>query len=146
MDDIDRAIVRELRRDGRLTNQDLADRVGLTPAPCLRRVRRLEEQRVIAGYHARVDLAAVGQGFEVLLHADLVAKDRLTVESFEQRVAAMDEVVELRRMFGLPDYFIRVRVADVAGYEEWLTTKIMGDDAIVRIDSRITMKVLKTEV
>ncbi len=144
MDSLDRAIIDILERDGRLTNQELADRVGLTPAPCLRRVRRLEADGVITGYTATVDHAALGRAFEVLIHAEIVAKDRATVEAFEERTVAMDEVVELRRMFGLPDYFIRVRTRDLESYEQWLTTRLMGDPAISRVDSRLTMKVLKS--
>ena len=145
MDKLDRAIVAELQRDGRLTNLDLASRVGLTPAPCLRRVRRLEEDGVITGYTAVIDQDSIGLGFEVIIHADLVAKDLATVEAFEDRVAAMSEVAELRRMFGIPDYVIRVQVADLAAYERWLTTQLMGDPAIARVDSRITMKTIKTD-
>lgn len=132
-----------LQEDGRLTNQELADRVGLTPAPCLRRVRRLEADAVITGYTATVDPAALGREFEVIINADLVAKDLATVEAFEERVATMDEVAELRRMFGIPDYLIRVQVANAEIYERWLTTRLMGDPAIARVDSRITMKVIK---
>ncbi|MBO9523988.1 MAG: Lrp/AsnC family transcriptional regulator [Nocardioidaceae bacterium] len=146
MDDLDRAILDQLRQDGRLTNQELAARVGLTPAPCLRRVRRLEADGVIAGYTALVNPEMVGRAFEVMIHADLVAKDLATVEAFEARVAAMDEVVELRRMFGVPDYMIRVQVADLDAYERWVTTQLMGDPALARVDSRITMKVLKKAV
>jgi DNA-binding Lrp family transcriptional regulator len=145
VDKLDRAIVAELQRDGRLTNLDLASRVGLTPAPCLRRVRRLEEDGVITGYTAVIDQDSIGRGFEVIIHADLVAKDLATVEAFEDRVAAMSEVAELRRMFGIPDYVIRVQVADLAAYERWLTTQLMGDPAIARVDSRITMKTIKTD-
>jgi len=143
VDALDRAIVELLQREGRLSNQDLAARVGLTPAPCLRRVRRLEAEGVITGYSAVVDPTAFGRGFEVIIHADLVAKDLATVEAFEDRVAAMEEVAELRRMFGIPDYLIRVQVADLPAYERWLTTQLMGDPAIARVDSRITMKLLK---
>ena len=143
MDSLDRAILDQLQQYGRLTNQDIASRVGLTPAPCLRRVRRLEADGVITGYTATVDPAALGRGFEVIIHAELVAKDLPTVESFEQRLAAMDEVAELRRMFGIPDYVIRVQTADAEAYERWLTTQLLGDPAIARVDSRITMKLLK---
>jgi DNA-binding Lrp family transcriptional regulator len=143
MDELDRAIVELLQQEGRLSNQDLAARVGLTPAPCLRRVRRLEAEGVITGYSAVVDPTALGRGFEVIIHADLVAKDLATVEAFEERVAAMKEVAELRRMFGIPDYLLRVQVADLPAYERWLTTQLMGDPAIARVDSRITMKLLK---
>ena len=145
MDKLDRAIVAELQRDGRLSNLELASRVGLTPAPCLRRVRRLEEDGVITGYTAVIDQDSIGRGFEVIIHADIVAKDLATVEAFEDRVAAMSEVAELRRMFGIPDYVIRVQVADLAAYEHWLTTQLMGDPAIARVDSRITMKTIKTD-
>ena len=144
MDRLDRAIIEELQRDGRATNQDLAQRVGLTPAPCLRRVRRLEQDGVITGYTAIVNPTAMGRGFEVIINADIVAKDRTTVEAFEERVSAMDEVVELRRMIGLPDYLIRVRTTDVTTYEQCLTTRLMGDPAIARVDSRLTMKSIKS--
>jgi DNA-binding Lrp family transcriptional regulator len=143
VDQLDRAIIAELQRNGRLTNQELAARVGLTAAPCLRRVRRLEESGIITGYVAVVDQVAVGRGFEIIINADLVAKNAAGVEEFEGRLMAMDEVVELRRMFGLPDYIIRVRVADATEYERWLTTRLMSDPAISRVDSRVTMKTLK---
>ncbi|NGX08951.1 ArsR family transcriptional regulator [Mycobacteroides franklinii] len=144
MDHLDRAIIDQLQVQGRLTNQELADRVGLTPAPCLRRVRRLEAEGVITGYTALVNPAALGRDFEVIIYADLVAKDLATVASFEERLVAMDEVAELRRMFGIPDYFIRVQTADLAAYEQWLSIKLMGDPAIARVDSRLTMKLLKS--
>ncbi|WP_100466131.1 Lrp/AsnC family transcriptional regulator [Mycobacteroides abscessus] len=144
MDKLDRAIIDQLQDHGRLTNQELADRVGLTPAPCLRRVRRLEAAGVITGYTALVNPAALGRDFEVIIYADLVAKDLATVASFEERLVAMDEVAELRRMFGIPDYFIRVQTADLAAYEQWLSVKLMGDPAIARVDSRLTMKLLKS--
>jgi DNA-binding Lrp family transcriptional regulator len=143
MDRLDRAIIAELQHDGRLTNQELATRVGLTAAPCLRRVRRLEESGIITGYVAVVNPAAVGRGFEIIINADLIAKNAAKVEEFEARLTAMDEIVELRRMFGLPDYIIRVRVADATEYERWLTTRLMSDPAIARVDSRVTMKTLK---
>ncbi|CPV09647.1 Lrp/AsnC family transcriptional regulator [Mycobacteroides abscessus] len=144
MDKLDRAIIDQLQDHGRLTNQELADRVGLTPAPCLRRVGRLEAEGVITGYTALVNPAALGRDFEVIIYADLVAKDLATVASFEERLVAMDEVAELRRMFGIPDYFIRVQTADLAAYEQWLSVKLMGDPAIARVDSRLTMKLLKS--
>lgn len=143
MDDIDRAIIRELQKDGRLSNQELAKLVNLTPAPCLRRVRRLEETGVIKGYRAVVDPKLLGEGFEVIVHADVGKNDGPAITDFECRVAAMPEVIELRRMFSRPDYFIRVRVRDAAAYEQWLTQTLLGNQGVVRVDSRITMKVIK---
>ena len=103
LDGIDREILFQLQRDGRLSNVELARRVGLTPPPCLRRVKRLEEAGVITGYRAVVDPAAVGRGLEVFVDVDINANDRKTVQEFETTAAAYDEVLQLRRMFGHPD-------------------------------------------
>lgn len=145
MDDLDRAIIEELRRDGRLTNSELADRVGLTPSPCLRRVRRLTEDGVITGYRARIDPVAAGRGFEVIVGATLATHGGLATSEFEQRVAEFEEVIELRRMFGRPDYFLRVAVADVTVYEAFLTSKLMAAPGLATFDSHLTMKTVKSD-
>ena len=108
LDETDHAIIDHLRRDGRLSNVALADAVHLTPGPCLRRVQRLEAEGVIQGYTAQVDPGALGQGFEVILDVELTAYDRGTVERFETTMQGFDEVVELYRLFGSPDYYVRV--------------------------------------
>ncbi|MGH3585561.1 MAG: Lrp/AsnC family transcriptional regulator [Pseudonocardia sp.] len=143
MDAIDRAIIEELRRDARISNVDLADRVGLTPAPCLRRLRRLEKERLITGYHAVIDPTADRRGFDVVINVDLVAKDRTTVLEFERAAAALHEVVELRRMFGLPDYVVRVAVADLESFEAFVTDRLEAVPGIAKVDSHLTMKRVK---
>jgi DNA-binding Lrp family transcriptional regulator len=143
MDSIDRKIIAELQADGRLSNVELADRVGLTPAPCLRRVKRLESQGVILGYSARINPHAIGRGFEVVVNVNLTRKDRSTFEAFEAAVAAFDEVIELRRMFGLPDYLMRVAVPDLDSYEAFVSTKLGDVPAVLTLDSHITMKTVK---
>jgi DNA-binding Lrp family transcriptional regulator len=143
VDKTDRAIIDELRRDARLTNVELADRVNLSPSPCLRRVRALEEAGVIRGYHADVDPAAVGRGFEVEVLIELTQKDRETVEEFERRIAAMDAVVECRRMFGVPDYLVRVAVEDTAAYEAFYMNELADLPGIGRVVSQFTMKLVK---
>jgi DNA-binding Lrp family transcriptional regulator len=144
MDATDRRIIAELQRDGRLSNVELADRVGLTPAPCLRRVRRLESDGVILGYTARVDPNALGRGFEVLLNVDLTRKDRATFEGFEAAVAALDEVIEIRRMFGLPDYLLRVATASIESYEAFVSGRLGDVPGVDKLDSHITMKLIKS--
>jgi len=143
LDRVDREILFQLQRDGRLSNVELARRVGLTPPPCLRRVKRLEDAGVITGYHAVVDPAAVGRGLEVFLDVDINANDLKTVQAFETTTAGYDEVVELRRMFGHPDYFLRVAVADHAAYEAFLTGKIIGLPGVLHVTSHLTMKKIK---
>jgi DNA-binding Lrp family transcriptional regulator len=143
VDKLDRAILAVLRDDGRIANVDLAERVGLTPAPCLRRVRRLEDEGVITGYRAVVDPRAEGRGFEVLVNIDLVSKDRETFLAFEEQVAGFAEVVEMRRMFGLPDYFVRVATHDLEAYEAFVSERLGRTAGIAKIDSHLTMKTIK---
>jgi DNA-binding Lrp family transcriptional regulator len=144
MDAVDRRIIAELQRDGRLSNVELADRIGLTPAPCLRRVRRLESDGVILGYAARTNPLAIGRGFEVLVNVDLTRKDRATFEAFEAAVAAFEEVVEVRRMFGLPDYVLRVATRSTESYETFISTRLGDVPGIDKLDSHITMKLIKS--
>jgi Lrp/AsnC family transcriptional regulator, leucine-responsive regulatory protein len=143
MDQLDRAILRHLQADGRLSNVELAERIRLSPSPCLRRVRALEDAGVIRGYHAEIDPAAVDRGFEVTVHVELTLKDRATVEAFETAIAALDEVVECQRMFGLPDYVIRVAVADQAAYETFYMNDLAELPGLARVNSQFAMKVVK---
>lgn len=143
VDAIDRAILAVLRVDARIANVDLAERVGLTPAPCLRRVRRLEDEGVITGYRATIDPAVEGRAFEVLVNVDLVSKHRDVFLAFEEQVSAFEEVIELRRMFGLPDYFMRVATRDLEAYESFMTERLGRATGLAKIDSHLTMKTIK---
>jgi DNA-binding Lrp family transcriptional regulator len=143
MDAIDRAIIAHLEQEGRLTNAELASRVNLSPTPCLRRVRNLERAGVIRGYQAVVDPAAIGRGFQVVLHIEMAVQDRETTEAFEDAVGRMDEVIECRRMFGQPDYLVFVAVADPEAYERVLLTKLAALPGVARTNSQLTMKLVK---
>lgn len=143
MDSLDHAIIAELERDGRISNVELAARIGLTPGPCLRRVQRLEASGVIRGYRAVIDPEALGRSFEVILQVDLASQETSVVEGFEREVAALDEVVEFKRLFGTPDYFVRVAVADLASYESFLTRRIMSVRGVGKLSSHFAMKNLK---
>jgi DNA-binding Lrp family transcriptional regulator len=143
MDRVDRAILGHLMRDGRLSNTELADRVGLSPSPCLRRVRNLERAGVITGYHAAVDMAALGRGFEVLLHVEMGIQDRATLEAFEAEIATIDEVRQCRRMFGQPDYLLWIATADLGAYERLYMTRLTNLPGVARTNSQFTMKTIK---
>ena len=145
LDAVDREILFQLQLDGRLTNVELARRVGLTPPPCLRRVKRLEDAGIITGYRAVINPAAIGRGLEVFVDVDINANDLVTVQEFEAIAARYDEVIELRRMFGRPDYFLRVAIADHAAYEAFLTGKLIGLPGVLHVTSHITMKKLKAD-
>ncbi|MEU9484952.1 Lrp/AsnC family transcriptional regulator [Streptomyces decoyicus] len=143
IDAVDREILFHLGQDGRLTNVELARRVGLTPPPCLRRVKRLEEAGVITGYRAVINPEALDRGLEVLIDVEVSATDRKTFEEFEDTVASYEEVIECRRMYGRPDYFLRIAVADHAAYEAFLTGRLSGLPAVLRLESHLTMKKIK---
>lgn len=145
MDRLDRRILRELQRDGRLTNSELADRVGLTPSPCLRRVRQLERDGVIRGYRALLDGDAVGRGFRPFVSVVMDREDRATVAAFERRVAELPEIVEAHRLFGEPDFLLRIAVADLAAYERFNTEVLSDLPGVARLTSHLTMKQVKTD-
>ncbi|MFE6646068.1 Lrp/AsnC family transcriptional regulator [Nocardioides sp. NPDC057772] len=143
IDDLDRAIIAELEEDARLSNAELARRVGLTPAPCLRRVQRLEADGVIRGYHARIDPKSGGRGFEVIVAIDIAVNDGKTIEDFETAAVAIPEVTEMRRMLGQPDYYLRVQVADPEAYEALILGTISRLPAVSRVLSHQTMRLVK---
>jgi len=138
------AILSQLMQEGRLANTELADRVGLSPSPCLRRVRHLERSGVITGYRAVVDPAAIGRGFEVLVHVEMGLQDRATIEAFEAEITRIDEVTECRRMFGHPDYLLWVATADLRAYERLYMAKLTNLPGVARTNSQFTMKSVKS--
>ena len=143
MDDLDREILDHLQRDGRMTNAALARRIRLSPTPTLRRVNALEEAGVITGYHARVDLDAVDRGFQVLVWIDLISSTADHIERFERAVVDIEDVIEAHRLFGQPDYLLRVAVRDASTYERLYTTRLSALPGIRRANSQIAMKTVK---
>ncbi len=143
MDVTDRAILGLLQVEGRLSNLELAERVRLTPSPCLRRVRNLEEAGVITGYRAVIDPAAVGRGFQVVAYVELEGQDAETVTAFEAAVMEIDDVVECLRMFGRPDYVLRVAVPDMDAYSQLCLERLGRLPGLDKLTSQIAMKALK---
>ncbi|MEU8520539.1 Lrp/AsnC family transcriptional regulator [Streptomyces sp. NBC_01216] len=142
MDRIDAQILRELQEDGRLTNLDLAQRVGLSASACMRRVRQLEQDGVIQGYRAVIDPEAVGRGFEVLVSIE-VRRDRETVEAFEEALQDIPDVIEAYRLFGSPGCLLRIAVADLAAYERLWIERLTSLAGVTEVNSQIIMKRVK---
>lgn len=142
LDATDREILAVLQVDGRVSNTELAQRVSLTPAPCLRRVQRMERAGVITGYRAIVDPKSAGQGFEVIVSVDIAVNDGTTIEDFEAAALQLPQVVEIRRMFGQPDYYLRVLVADHEEYEALTLNKLTRLPALSRLVSHQTMRLV----
>ncbi|MDT7671848.1 MAG: Lrp/AsnC family transcriptional regulator, leucine-responsive regulatory protein, partial [Pseudonocardiales bacterium] len=116
---MDRSILAVLDKHGRISNAELAARVGLSPSPCLRRVRRLEQTGTIRGYRALIDPAAVGRGLRVFAGVRLVRHSRADVVAFERAVVRLSEVVHCHHVTGNYDYLLQVEVADLPAYEDF---------------------------
>jgi len=140
MDDVDCRILAELQEDGRLTVTELAERVRLTPAPCHRRLRELERNGVITGYHAVLDPAAVGLGFEALVNVTMDREDADTIAAFEAALVAVPEIRHAERLFGDPDYLLRVVAIDLNDYATLRDQKLATLPGVQRITSTIVMK------
>jgi DNA-binding Lrp family transcriptional regulator len=140
MDAIDRKMLAELQADGRLTVTELAQRVQLSVAPCHRRLRELERTGVIRGYRAVVDADAIGLGFEVLVNVTMDREDAATIEAFETGLAQVAEVRHAERLFGDPDYLVRVVTADLAAYQALRDEKLATLPGVQRLTSTIVMK------
>jgi DNA-binding Lrp family transcriptional regulator len=140
MDMIDRKIIAELQAEGRLTVTELAQRVGLSVAPCHRRLRELERAGAIRGYRAVVDPAAIGLGFEVLVQVTMDREDAATIADFERGLAEIPEVRHAERLFGDPDYLLRVATADIAAYQTLRDEQLATLPGVQRLTSTIVMK------
>jgi DNA-binding Lrp family transcriptional regulator len=140
IDAIDRKIIAELETEGRLTVTELAQRVSLSVAPCHRRLRELERTGAIRGYRAVVDPAAIGVGFEVLVSVTMDREDAATIEKFESGLAQVAEVRHAERLFGDPDYLVRVATADIDSYQRLRDEKLATLPGVQRLSSTIVMK------
>jgi DNA-binding Lrp family transcriptional regulator len=140
VDQLDWKILAELQHDGRLTVTELAERVGLSLSPCHRRLRALEHSGAISGYHAHLNANALGLTFEALVFVTMRGGDRATVDAFEQAVAAIPHVREAQRLFGEPDYLLRVITADLPAYQELYDERLATLPGVQRLSSTLVMK------
>ncbi|WP_030457187.1 Lrp/AsnC family transcriptional regulator [Herbidospora cretacea] len=140
MDAVDRKILAELQRDGRLTVTELAERVGLSVSPCHRRLRALEHSGAIAGYRADLDAHALGLTFEALVFVTMRAADRDTVVAFELAVADVPHVLQAQRLFGDPDYLLRVITRDLPAFQRLYDDSLATLPGVQRLSSTLVMK------
>jgi Lrp/AsnC family transcriptional regulator, leucine-responsive regulatory protein len=146
LDRTDRKILAELQRDGRLTNQELADRVSLSPSPCLRRVRRLEEEGYIGRYGALVDAEKVGFGLLAYVTIRLnkhSGSSHAPMADFHRDVQAWPEVVACYAMTGDMDYLLRIQVRDLAHFSRFAMDTLMQHPAVIDMRSSFALQKLK---
>ena len=135
MDAIDKNIIRALQKNARLTNQELASRVGLSPSPCLRRVKRLEADGILMGYTALVDQEKFGLPVNIFVNIRLEKPSAQTIQNFERAIHKIDDVVECYLMTGSRDYLLRVVSASLKTYEILVREKLSVIEGVQSLES-----------
>ncbi|CTQ57752.1 Lrp/AsnC family transcriptional regulator [Roseibium album] len=143
MDSKDRQIIRALQKDGRMTNQELAETVNLSPSPCLRRLRNLENSGAIRGFSVDVDPKTYGLPITVFVRIRLERHNEEDVRHFESRVQTIDEVLECHVLTGAMDYQLRVVVASLDAYEDFIRNRIHPIGGIASIDTSFVYGTVK---
>jgi Lrp/AsnC family transcriptional regulator, leucine-responsive regulatory protein len=144
LDEIDRRILRELQRDGRISNQTLSERVNLSPTPCLARVRRLERDGFITGYAAFVDPKKLDAALMVFVEVVLDRTDEDVFEDFKQAVQNMPQVLECQMVAGGFDYLIKARVKDMADYRRFLGHSLVRLPSVRETHTYVVMEEVKS--
>ena len=145
LDDADWRIIAALQVDGRISNVDLAEQVALSPSPCLRRVRRLEEAGVILGYRPVLDRQAVGLGLTVYVAIKVGRHSQAAAAELQAALRALPEVVACHMVSGEADFLAEVVVADLAAYERLLTERLLTLPMIADIRSNMVLRQIRTD-
>jgi DNA-binding Lrp family transcriptional regulator len=143
LDRIDRLILRNLQEDGRMTNVELARRVGISAPPCLRRVRALEEAGIICGYHAAVAAEAMGWGMTVFAQVGLASQAEADLKAFEELVAGWPEVREAHMLAGETDFLLKIVAADWDSYQRFLRMRLTSAPNVSHVKSAMILRVSK---
>ena len=145
LDSIDRHLLAELQAEGRVTNVDLARRVGLTAPPCLRRVRALEEEGVIKGYHAELDAPKLGFAITVFAMVSLKSQAEEDLRAFENHIKGLPEVRECHMLNGEIDFILKIVSRDLQSFQEFLTSKLTPAPNVASVKTSLTIRTAKSE-
>ena len=145
-DSINIQILRELQADGRMSNVDLAKRVGLTAPPCLRRVRALEEEGVIRSYHAQLDETKLGYNITVFAMVSLQSQAEHDLQAFEDHIAKLPEVRECYMLNGEIDFILKIVSRDLQSFQNFLTSKLTSAPNVASVKTSLTIRVSKRKM
>lgn len=143
LDEIDRSLLAELQAEGRVTNVELAQRVGLTAPPCLRRVRALEDDGVIKGYHADLDASQLGFAITVFAMVSLKSQAESSLREFEEAMHDLAEVREVHMLNGEIDFILKVVSRDLQSFQEFLTSKLTPAPNVESVKTSLTIRTSK---
>ena len=143
LDRIDRRLLCELQNEGRITNVELAQRVGLTAPPCLRRVRALEDEGVIRGYHADLDASKLGYAITVFALVSLKSQAEDALRQFEEHMKGLPEVRECHMLNGEIDFILKIVSRDLQSFQEFLTSKLTPAPNVASVKTSLTIRTAK---
>jgi Lrp/AsnC family leucine-responsive transcriptional regulator len=139
LDSTDLKILRKLQENGKITNLQLSEDIGLSPAPTLERVRKLESAKVITGYHAIVDESALGIGIKAFIQLSLGSQGGNFISDFKQRIDAINEIVECYQVTGNCDFLLKIEVADIPAFENLISNKLSKIEEIRNMQTLVIL-------
>ncbi len=145
LDYVDRRILRDLQADGRMTNVELAKRIGISAPPCLRRVRALEENKIIRGYHADINHEALGYSVMVFAFVGLLSQAETDLKEFESLVASWPEVRECHMLVGETDFLLKIVAHDWDSFQQFLTSKLTPAPNVSHVKTALAIRSNKDE-
>lgn len=143
LDAIDRKILGKLQANGKITNAQLAKEIGLSPAPTLERVKKMERKGVIASYHAKLDPNMIGIGVSTFVLATLKSHSKKHLEHFVESIANIDEIIECHHITGAGDFILKIVCKDIQAYQQLMLEKVSDIDGVDNLQSMISMSTYK---
>jgi len=143
LDKIDRKILEILQSNGRITNAQLSKEIGLSPAPTLERVKKLEQSGIIMSYHAKLDPEKIGMGVSTFVQVTLIGHNRENIEKFMAAINKIDEVVECHHITGTGDFILKVVAKDIPSYQQLMLEKVSDIDVVDNLQSLIILSTFK---
>ena len=143
LDSIDLKILKILQDDGRISNLELSQQIGLSPAPTLERVKKLEKAGIIKGYQAVLDLYRLGLGTETFMQISLAYNKQNAIDNFMEQISKIDEIIECYQITGASDFILRILVKDVSAYEQLVREKLSHVTEITNMQTMVILSTIK---
>lgn len=143
LDELDRRILRTLQKNGKITNKDLAEEIGLSPAPTLERVKKLEHSGIIKSYHAELDSQKLGLGVNTYVQVSLKGHNKTNIDIFTATIDKIDEVIECHHVTGSGDFLLRVVAKDIPSYQLFMLEKISDIEVVASLQTMVILSTFK---
>lgn len=143
LDDIDKKILEILQINAKITNSQLAKEIGLSPAPTLERVKKLEHGGLIKSYHAEIDTTKIGLGVSVFLQASLLISEKGSIEAFEEKIKKIPEIIECYHITGSSDFMLKILTKNIESYNKFILERLIHIEQIGNMQSMVVLSTLK---